>query len=124
MDSAQLVLIISVVFTAMALLSSAYLLAQAITDAVVLARSGKNGPLKALSNTAIIQESLRFLKLIMLGTLLVMALVLENNTYILQRRILIVLTVVLIAAGSMYGGHARRSLINMVDEEIEKRKVH
>jgi hypothetical protein len=120
----QIVLIVSLVLTGVALLSSLYLLIQAIIDAVVLSRSGKNGSLKALSRTAIIQESLRFAKLLLLGTLLLMAMFLADGTWLLQRRILIVLVVALIAAGSMYGGHVRRSLINMVDEELERHKVN
>lgn len=120
MDAAQLVLIVSIGLTAAALLSSLYLVVQAIIDATVLAKSGKNGPLKALGRVAIIQESLRFAKLIVLGGLLVMAMVLEPESFLVLRRILIVTVVALIAAGSLYGGHARRSLIDMVDEEIER----
>lgn len=122
MDSAQLVLIISLVFTGAALLSSLYLLVQAIIDSSVLKKSGKNGPLKALGTTATIQETLRFIKLILLGSLLMMAVLVPDGSWVLMRRILIVGTVVLIAAGSLYGGHARRSLIRMVDEELERYK--
>lgn len=118
MDSAQLVLIIALSLTVLALVASLYLLVQAITDSYVLAKSGKNGPLKALGRTAIIQEAMRFLKLTLLGSLLVMASVLPDGTWILARRMLIVTTVALIAAGSLYGGHARRSLIKVVEAEL------
>lgn len=121
METAQIILFFSLGVTALALAASLYLLVQAITDSYVLKKSGKNGALKILGRTAIIQEALRFLKLSLLGSLLVIALVLDGGEWLTVRRILVVCTISLIAAGSLYGGHARRRLIKLVDEEIETR---
>jgi hypothetical protein len=115
-------LIVSLGLTGAAMLASLYLLVQAIIDASVLKKSKKNGPLKALARTAIIQEALRLAKLVLLGVVFALATTLEEGTHLALRRVLVMLVVGLIAAGSLYGGHARRSLINMVDQELERQK--
>jgi hypothetical protein len=119
MESAQIVLIISMVLTGVASTASLYLLVQAIVDGVLLSRSGKNGALKSLSDSTIINESLRSVKLLLLATLLFMAMFLPDGSAILMRRILVVAVVALIAAGSLYGSHARRALINKVADELQ-----
>lgn len=112
-------LLISTTVTAVAVLWSIYLLVQAIVDNRVLKDSGKNGPLKALSITAIVAESIRTVKLVLLLGLFVISVIDPEGTQLLLiRRITILVVILLIASGSIYGGIARRALIRLVEKEV------
>lgn len=119
MASAEVILIISMIVTGAAVLWSLYLLWQAYVDYKVLRKSGKNGPLKALSLTAIVAESIRSVKLILLQALLVMSFVYDPTDFLTLRRFTILAVIVLIATGSIYGGIARRALIRLVEAEYQ-----
>lgn len=122
MDNGEVMLLGSIFVTGAAVLWSFYLLWQAIVDYRVLLRSKKNGALKALSLTAIVAETIRSLKLVLLQTLFIISLLYEPDELLVVRRAVILAVILLIATGSIYGGIARRALIRLVDEELSRSK--
>lgn len=116
MDWAQVILWVSIVLVGTSLLGSLWLLIQAFLDQRALRVTGKNGPLKTLARIALIQEALRFTKLLALLVLFVLANALDPGEYLALRRGMILLVVVLISAGSFHGNLGRRALTQALIE--------